>query len=133
MPKIIISPFCKNREQQTCDVPLESKIKDIHDNLPNAKPGYRDGVILVEVSPSGFRGQIRTLQSGDTLQGVFKPRQEGETPRKEIRTAGAPDPLAAVFAVLYHRDTLAEGDENSDLSADYEVVTFLAQDRKSVV
>lgn len=38
---------------------------------------------------------------------------------------GAADPVKGVDAVLYHKDTLAEGNENSDLSADYEVVTFL--------
>lgn len=125
--KIIISPFSKSRDQAACTRPLEDLLPEITANLHLAKPGYRDGVILVPISAEGFTGQIRTLEAGDTFTGSYKSRQEGETPRKEIRVSGTPDKLAAVDVVLYHRDTLAEGDENSDLTADYEVVTFLTK------
>lgn len=127
MIKIIISPFSQSRDQKTCRVPLQEKLEEIQNNFSQAKPGYREGVILVPINPADFIGQIRTLQDGDIFNGTYKPRQAGETPRKEIRVLGNPDPLVAVDVVLYHRDTLAEGNENSDLSADYEVVTFLTK------
>jgi Protein of unknown function (DUF3228) len=125
--KIIISPFCSSRDQGSCTVPLENKLPEILRNLPKAKMGYREGVLLVPIGTENFIGQIRTLQPGDALSGSYKARKEGETPRKEIRVAGMPNELVSVDVVLYSRETLAEGGENSDMTADYEVITFLTK------
>jgi len=136
-PKIIISPFCKGRDQNACKIPLENLLPEITAGIPFAKPGYRDGVILVPVKPEHFKGQIVTLQDGDRLEGTFSRRQENEEPRKQIRVIHnsfwhpmrdiQPDPLVAVDAVLYHKGVLAEENENSDTTADYEVITFLTK------
>ena len=126
--KVIISPFCQARDQQFCKVPLENLLIEIKANLHQAKPGYREGVIIVPISPAPFRAAIRTLQAGDVLTGNYVSRQQGEEPRKTVKVASLEaDPVVAVDAVLYSRDTLAEGGENSDLSADYEVVTILVK------
>lgn len=137
MEKIIISPFCKKRDQKYCNLPLEDIIKDVQDNFHNAKEGYRKGVILIPIDPKNFIGSIITLQAGDRLSGEFRPRQEGEEPRKEVRysknsTANGcclakPDEIVAVDVVLYSNATLAEGKENSDSTADWEVITFLTK------
>jgi len=47
-------------------------------------PGYRDGVILVTVSPNDFYTGLTTLKEGDKLVGKFKARQKGEEPRISI-------------------------------------------------
>lgn len=147
MPKIVISAFCQDRDQKFCDVPLVDMLASIKTALPKAKNGYRNGVIIVPIPTEHFSGRIVTLQEGDILTGSFTRRQPGETPRKEVRMAVTAtqghklyketqdkqvkefttDPLVAVDAVLYHKDVLAEGNENSDPSADYEVIAFLTK------
>lgn len=126
--KVVVSPFCQSRDQNTCRVPLDTLVAEITGNFAKAQVGYRDGVLLIPVNPIPFIGRLRTLQPGDVLTGAYKARQEGEIPRKEIRVlSDVPDALVAVDAVLYRKDVLAEGNENSDLTADYEVVTFLGK------
>jgi len=133
-PKIVLSPFCKERDQASCKIPLENIVSEVAANFPNAKQGYRDGVLLVPINPTNFVSQIVQLQDGDRLTGKFKRRKENETPRKEIRVPAAPGcdhsycmPLVAVDVVLYSNSVLLEGKENSDMSADYEIITILTK------
>lgn len=127
--KIIFSKFCIERDSRSCTVPLEDILGEIHANFQHRKQGYREGVVLVPVHPSRFIGQIVTLQDGDVLIGKYSRRKSNEDPRKSVKVAGRvqPDPLVAVDVVLYHRDILAEGKENDDISADWEVVTILTK------
>jgi len=130
--KITISPFSKSRDQSSSKIPLEELLPEITQKVEanQTKPGYREGVILVPLNPKNFTGKLRTLQEGDTLNGVFEPRQKGELPRKQIKVdpkSGGPDPIVAVDAVLYSNLVLAEGNENSDPKADFEVITFLTK------
>jgi hypothetical protein len=75
--------------------------------------GYRDGVILVNVEPSGFFSGIVTLTEGDELTGSFKPRRRGETPRKQVLAKGGKKiPAQSCQIVLYRGDVLAEGGDN---------------------
>lgn len=128
VPKIIISPFCQERDQSYCEIPLGDLLPEIEANFHRSRPGYREGVILVPLHPKNFKGVIRTLQPGDFLIGKYESRTPGETPRKTIKSPCLrPDPITAVDAVLYSRTTLQEGNECSDLSADYEVITLLAK------
>lgn len=142
MEKIVISSFCQSRDQATCKIPLRDLIPEIELNFDQKKEGYRKGVVLVPLAPKNFIGRIVTLQRGDTLRGEFSPRHTGEEPRKsqELATEGdqvrnsltglrpfTPDPLVAVDAVLYHKDVLAEGNENSDPAADWEVIAILTK------
>jgi len=124
-PKIILSPFC-SRDSECCTVPLSEKLPLVIANFKNARRGYRDGVLLVTIPADDFIGRIVQLREGDALVGSYKARQPGETPRKEVRAASAiASDVVEVDVVLYHRDVLAEGNENSDLSADYEIITWL--------
>lgn len=135
--KIVISNFCQGRDQNSCTIPLTDLLPEIEANFAQAKPGYREGVVLVPVNPAHFVGQIVTLHEGDTLHGSFKARQKGEAPRKEIRVIQPslftatrpiePDPLVAVDVVLYSNATLAEDNDNSDPSADWEVIAIITK------
>lgn len=144
--KVVISKFCQSRDQKACKVPLQDILPEIVENFDKAKPGYRDGVVLVPLNPERFAGQIVTLRDGDHLAGTFKPRQPGELPRKEIRIKAhdpigseptrehdngfsklEADPLVSVDAVLYSNATLAEDKDNSDHSADYEVIAIITK------
>lgn len=75
--------------------------------------GYRNGVWLVEIPSLGWKTRIVTLKGGERLSLGFKPRVEGEEPRKtqaqvEVPSRDALPYAGSVWAVLYHRDVLLE-------------------------
>ena len=98
-----------------------------------AKPGYREGVILVPVEPSGFFSGVVRLQEGDSLSGVYEARREGEKPRKAVVVEGRKKlPANAVDIVLYNSQVLAEDNDNQ-LPAEpnnWEVVSINASPSK---
>lgn len=95
-----------------------------------AKPGYRDGVVLVPVPAEGFFSAVVTLDEHDILVGGFEARQPGEEPRKVVRV----DPGAGhgkesakhVDIVLYRHDVLAENNEQSS-DAEWEIISVNAR------
>ena len=101
----------------------------IQQGWEQAKPGYRSGVILVPVEPSGFFSSVVKLEEGDTLTGSFEARREGEKPRKTVTASGRSKmPARAVDVVLYNSTVLAE-DEDNELPAgedSWEVISINA-------
>jgi hypothetical protein len=106
-------------------------LKLVEWNFPNAKPGYRNGVVLVPVPTTykeqpAFYSNIVQLKEGDVLAGEFKPRHPGEKPRKSTYVVGGQKmPAKSVEIVLYHKDVLAEGNERSS-DADWEIISINA-------
>ena len=89
-------------------------LRRVEENFSKAKPGYRDGVLLVPVDPDGFFTSTVLLREGDKFEGVYEPRQKGEAPRKHITVIGGKKaPAIRVEIVLYRKDVLAEGKENT--------------------
>jgi len=85
----------------------------IQQGWEQAKPGYREGVILVPVKPTGFFSSVVKLEEGDTLTGVYEARREGEKPRKAVTASGRSKmPAQAVDVVLYSSKVLAEDEDN---------------------
>ena len=83
------------------------------DSWEEAKLGYRQGVILVRVSPAGFFSSIVKLNDGDKLVGDFTPRRTGESPRKTLTTTSRnKTPATHVDVVLYNSTVLAEDGDN---------------------
>lgn len=103
-------------------------LESVCENFDKAKPGYRDGVVLVPVSPTGFFSSVVALKEGDVLQGVFQPRQEGEEPRKKTWVVGGKKiPAQSVDIVLYRLDVLQENDEQTPgLDATWEIISINA-------
>jgi hypothetical protein len=119
---VILNSFVR---RQTIDSPYtdwsitdEALINRVHATLEcgNAKPGYREGVLVVPVAPQGIYTSLTTLKEGDELVGTFKARREGEFPRKSITKPAGEDwckPEAkAVDVILYASTTLAEDGSN---------------------
>jgi hypothetical protein len=80
-------------------------------NFHNARPGYRDGVKLVDVDSTRFRSSIVKIGEDTPLQATFGHRREGEQSHTGIVAKGMPKgPAENVFIVLYHRDVLLEDD-----------------------
>lgn len=114
------------RDQKWCKVPLSSKIEEIKANLHLAKPGYREGVLLVPISPDDFVSPIVKLNDGDLLNGCFERRKDNEEPRKSVKANKEPSIAVEVDVVLYSHATLLEGNEHES-DADYEIITFLTK------
>jgi len=78
------------------------------------RPGYRDGVCLVDISPEGILSGVVTLTEGVELTGSFKARRAGEEPRQQVLAKGGKKmPAVSAYAVLYRADLLAEDGDNS--------------------
>jgi hypothetical protein len=110
----------------------EALLALVQSNLANANPGYRDGVILVPVSPEGFYSSTVSLQEGDVFVGEYVARKAGEDPRKSTYVVSRKDgtpvekiKAANVYVVLYSHAVLAENNEN-DTDADYEIISVNA-------
>lgn len=110
----------------------EELIRLVDDYFESAKPGYRDGVLLVPVPADYFFTPVVTLRVGDHLAGSYDRRRDGEAPRKSqfvirkgLRAKNRHDPAKFVNVVLYHHDVLAE-DGPTATDCEWEIVTILA-------
>ena len=84
------------------------------------RPGYRDGVVLVDISSEGILSGVVTLTEGVELTGSFKARRAGEKPRKEVLAKGGKKlPAFSAFAVLYRADVLVEGNNTLRVDGDW--------------
>lgn len=124
MPDIHIADFVRRQTPESKFshwlLSDEELLDRIYQAWNNAKPGYRDGVMLVPVDPEGFFTGVVTLQEGDKLQGTFVSRQKGESPRKSMTldsgksdVASRKPPAVSVEIILYRDDVLAEDGEGT--------------------
>lgn len=104
----------------------EALLDRIQRHFQDAKPGYREGVVLVPVPPEGFFSGVVLVKSGDLLVGNYVPRKENEEPRTHIYAlSGEKMPALRVDVVLYSHAALAENAEN-DTDMDWEIVSVNA-------
>lgn len=128
--KIHITNFVRRQTPESAyshwTISDEELLQRIQDNFQNANPGYRDGVVLVPVDPTGFYSGVVKLKEGDLLVGEYKARREGEEPRKSSNALnGEKIPAKSVYVVLYRHDVLAEKNEQ-ETDADFEVISVNA-------
>jgi len=101
--------------------------------LPGAKPGYKDGVILVPVSPEGFFSGVVEITPETPLKATFGARRKGEAPFVDVvATGGEKLPAMAVEVVLYRHDLLAaDGDATpapeGEAPAEWEIISLNAR------
>lgn len=92
-------------------------------------PGYRDGVILVDMGPRFaplFSSAVVDLNEESKLSASYAPRRLGEAPF--IRVSAKAQKQIAKFAqvVLYRHDVLAENNE-AETDAEWEIVAIKAR------
>ncbi len=130
IPKIIASDFVKRQVKGTAFSYSDYSFEELARLTTTAymtghfKKGPRDGVILVQLHPTKFHCSIVPLETASEIQASFNARQEGEKKRLTICASGKTLPAEEVDIVLYSREALMEGNENTDLSADYEIVSI---------
>lgn len=96
-------------------------------NFPyKVHPGYRNGVVLVELDPTNFRSAIVDLNQNSKLTVNYAPRRDGEAPF--IRVSAKADKQQARHAtvVLYRWDVLQENNER-ETEAEWEIVAIKAR------
>lgn len=90
------------------------------------RPGYRDGVVLIDLPGWMFKCAIVDLEKDTKLHANYTPRRDGESPY--IRICAKAEKQTAKYAsvVLYRADVLQE--ENGwSYEADWEIVAIKAR------
>jgi hypothetical protein len=105
----------------------EELLTFVREKFNEAKPGYRDGVILVPVPALGFYSNTVQMVENDIIVGIYKPRQASEEPRRQTFVLGGNKlPAQRVDIVLYRHDVLVEGNEQS-CDAEWEIISVNAE------
>ena len=96
-------------------------------NFPyKVHPGYKDGVVLVEVDPSKFYSGIVNLTEDTNLKASYAPRRPEEAPFIRISAKGKKQKAKHASVVLYRWDVLAENNER-ETDAEWEIVCIKAR------
>jgi len=93
------------------------------------KPGYKLGVMLVQVEPFGFYSATCTITEDTKLRVNFAPRQIGEDPFIRVSAKGKKQRAKAVEIILYNKDVLNEDNDRST-NADWEIIAIKARASK---
>ena len=96
-------------------------------NQKDFHQGYREGVVLIDVSESlinHFYTPLVRINEDTSLKAEVTQRRENEEPYIQIRASGeSPMKAGAAFLILYSHDVLAETDEH-ETNADWEFIAF---------
>lgn len=130
MPTIAVSQFVRRQTAGSCYSHFRGTWEElkhlVEEYFGVARPGYRDGVVLVPVPPEGFWAATVGVNPSTKLKATFEARQEGEEPFIQVTTTGAKQPAKAVDIVLYRADVLAEDNDRSS-DAEWEVISINAR------
>jgi len=107
------------------------ELEDIVTNMlvlpPYIKQGYRDGVLLVDVTPANwFRSAIVDLEEDCKLTANYAPRRISEAPFIRVSTKSKKQVAKYASVVLYRHDVLAENNER-ETDAEWEIVCIKAR------
>jgi len=106
---------------------LESIAEWALSNPNRVRPGYRDGVVLVDVpAETGFYSAIVSLTEESKLTSNYAARREGEAPFIRTSAVAKKQPAKYASLVLYRHDVLAENNER-ETDAEWEIVCIKAR------
>jgi hypothetical protein len=104
---------------------MDDLAKLVEASLNNAKPGYKDGVWLVPVPPTGFFSGVVELTEATPLKAEFSARRKGEDLYINVVAVGGEKlPAKVVEVVIYRHDVLGD-DASTD--SEWEVVSINAR------
>ena len=116
MRQIIVNSFVRRQTPESRFSHFEGSEEELLQRVDECftmmRPGYRTGVVLVPIDPTGFFSGVITLNEGDALVGSYESRKEGEAPRKFVTTSAAKQPATLVEVVLYCSEVLAKDGDN---------------------
>jgi hypothetical protein len=111
---------------------LEKVVHECFRNKNNVRPGYKPGVVLVDLSFTGFEhlGKFYSAMVDITeetkLNISYAPRLRGEDPFIRISAKADKQETKFVTFVLYHKDVLAEDDDRST-DSEWELIAIKAR------
>jgi hypothetical protein len=109
---------------------LERRTASRMSDPKNITPGYRDGVILVDLylpySDYQFYSAVVKLDENTKLISNFAPRRPGEDPFIRVAAKAKKQRTLNASVVLYRLDVLAENNER-ETDADWEIVAIKAR------
>jgi hypothetical protein len=88
-------------------------------------PGYKDGVVLVDLVSYGFRSAIVQLNDSKMIAS-YAPRRLGEAPFIRVSAKSKKQKAKYASVVLYRHDVLAENNER-ETDAEWEIVAIKAR------
>lgn len=89
-------------------------------------PGYKDGVVLVDLVSYGFRSAIVQLNEDSKMIASYAPRRLGEAPFIRVSAKSKKQKAKYASVVLYRHDVLAENNER-ETDAEWEIVAIKAR------
>lgn len=91
-------------------------------------PGYRDGVVLVDMFPhyKYFRSAVVELTEDSRLTANYAPRRKGEDPFIRVSAKAKKQVAKYASVVLYRHDVLEENNER-ETDAEWEIVAIKAR------
>lgn len=108
---------------------LEDMVAYVFHNAPSlVKPGYRDGVVLINFVAGGrfFRSAIVELNENTKLTANYAPRRQGEAPFIRVSAKAKKQVATHASVVLYRHDVLEENNER-ETDAEWEIVAIKAR------
>lgn len=100
--------------------------KQMEADPSRVRPGYKDGVVLVDLVSYGFRSAIVKLTEESKLTAGYASRRLGEDPFIRISAKSKKQPAKYASVVLYRHDVLAENNER-ETEAEWEIVAIKAR------
>ncbi len=92
----------------------------------NIKPGYKDGVVLIDMPGDLFSSAIVKLNEDSKMVANYAPRRLGEDPFIRISAKSQKQKAKYASVVLYRHDVLAENNER-ETNAEWEIVAIKAR------
>src|SRR5271166_4262017 len=91
----------------------------------NVHPGYKDGVVLVDMPAEWFRSAVVDLTEDSRLTANYAPRRKGEDPFIRVSAKAKKQIARYAQVVLYRHDVLDENNER-ETDAEWEIVAIKA-------
>jgi hypothetical protein len=111
---------------------LEKVVTECMRNNDHIRPGYKDGVVLVDLGFTGFEhlgefySAIVDLNENTKLTANYAPRRDGEAPFIRL-SAKAKKQLAKYVTFVCYRADVLEVDGERETDADWEIVAIKAR------
>ena len=129
--------FIKRQTPESGFSHFEGSWKELEDIVQSSmsksqlvRPGYKDGVILVDMDPGynhrKFYSSIIKLDENTKLRAEYAPRRIGEAPFIRIGAKANKQLAKYVTFVCYRADVLAENDER-ETDAEWEIIALKAR------
>jgi len=103
---------------------FEELVGLVEAHFAEAKPGKRDGVVLVSLPPERFFSGVVEVTEETELTAKFEARRKGEDAYIQVTAKGVKLPAKNVDIILYSHNEL---DEDASTDAEWEIVSINAR------